>query len=187
MPDTHQQITGKAGAEAPELAEQRDQNGRFRPGVSGNPAGRPPGSLNRATRAAAILLDGEAEALTRKAIEMALEGNAAALRLCFDRIHGRRRGRPVALYTPPLDDEKGLAAAAVAVAQAAVRGTITPEEGISLIHMLQSCGHHVRYWRAWDGSFWKRVPQEPSDAGGSSPDTGVAELANFESALENPD
>jgi hypothetical protein len=41
----------------------------FVKGRSGNPAGRRPGSRNRATLAAAALLAGEAEALTRKAVE----------------------------------------------------------------------------------------------------------------------
>src|SRR6267378_2403412 len=41
----------------------------FAPGQSGNPAGRPVGSRNKATLAIDALLDGEGEALTRKAIE----------------------------------------------------------------------------------------------------------------------
>ncbi len=36
------------------------------------PRGRAPGCHNRATRAAEALLDGEAEALTRKAVELAM-------------------------------------------------------------------------------------------------------------------
>lgn len=51
------------------------QAGRFRKGQSGNPAGRPRGARNSATLAAEALLDGEAEALTRKAIQMALAGD----------------------------------------------------------------------------------------------------------------
>jgi len=64
------------------------RRGRGRPfqrGQSGNPSGRPRGSSNRATRAAELLLDGEATALTRKAVELALAGDPAALRLCLDR------------------------------------------------------------------------------------------------------
>jgi hypothetical protein len=38
----------------------------FEKGQSGNPAGRRRGSRNRATLAAAMLLEGESEALTRK-------------------------------------------------------------------------------------------------------------------------
>jgi hypothetical protein len=36
--------------------------------------------------AAEALLEGEAEALTRKAVDMALAGDAAALRLCLEGI-----------------------------------------------------------------------------------------------------
>jgi hypothetical protein len=59
------------------------QGARFRKGQSGNPSGRPPGARNKTTLAAEALLDGEAEALTRKAIERALEGDTTALRLFF--------------------------------------------------------------------------------------------------------
>ena len=45
------------------------------------------GARHKATIAAEALLDGEAEALTRKAVEMALSGDGAALRLCLDRIY----------------------------------------------------------------------------------------------------
>ena len=46
---------------------------------------------NRATLAAMELLDGEAEALTRTAIDLALSGDMAALRLCIERIIPVRR------------------------------------------------------------------------------------------------
>ena len=68
--------------------------GRFRKGRSGNPKGRALGSRNKATQTAELLLDGEAEALTRRAVELAL-GDGMALRLCLDRIIPPRRGRPV--------------------------------------------------------------------------------------------
>ena len=52
----------------------------FKTGQSGNPDGRPKGARNRATVAAERLLDGEADTLTRKAIELAKEGDTTALR-----------------------------------------------------------------------------------------------------------
>ena len=64
-------------------------------GQSGNLAGRPPGSRNRTTIAAQALLDGEAEALSRKAAELALGGDINALRLCLDRILPPRREEPI--------------------------------------------------------------------------------------------
>jgi hypothetical protein len=45
--------------------------GTFQKGQSGNPSGRPAGSRNKATLALDALLDGEGEAITRKAIELA--------------------------------------------------------------------------------------------------------------------
>ncbi len=71
------------------------QDGRFKPGQYGNPAGKPKGTRHRTTMAIEALLDGEAEALSRKAIEMALAGDGVALRLCLERLLPARRDRPV--------------------------------------------------------------------------------------------
>ena len=74
--------------------------------------GRPKGARNRATVAAEALLDNEAEALARKAIELALEGDGVALRLCLDRLLPPRRpgDRPVDINLPR---EPGSAMAAI--------------------------------------------------------------------------
>src|ERR1700737_31359 len=114
----------------PETPEQkqaeRTPEGRFAKGFSGNPAGRPPGSRNHATRIAEILLDGEAEALTRKAVTLALDGDALALRLCLDRIIPPRRGRRVQLGLPPLRGAADLGGTMAAITPAASEGAIPP-------------------------------------------------------------
>jgi hypothetical protein len=46
------------------------------------------------------LLDGEGEELTRKAIELAKEGDLTALRLCLERICPPRKSRPIAIDLP---------------------------------------------------------------------------------------
>ncbi len=153
MRDVGQQKTGRTGGV-------RDANGRFRKGSSGNPKGRPPGSVNRATRAAALLLDGEAEALVRKAVELALAGDPVALRLCLDRTVAPRRGRPVELALPPLADARDLAAAIAAVAGAATEGRITPDEAVALAQMMESFTRtldaaHVERRRIWGGKLWR--------------------------------
>ena len=69
----------------------------------GNPAGRPRGSRNRATLLMESLLADDAEAIGRKAIAMAKQGDMAAIRLCMDRLAPVRKGEPVAFELPPLD------------------------------------------------------------------------------------
>ena len=74
----------------------------FKPGTSGNPSGKPAGARNKTTLAVEALLDGEAEYLTRKAIELAKAGDMAALRLCLDRIVPARKDRHVASVALPV-------------------------------------------------------------------------------------
>jgi hypothetical protein len=77
-----------------EVLEKPAEEVRGRPfakGRSGNPAGRRLGSRNKTTMAAQALLAGEAEALTRKAVEAALAGDPTAMRLCLERILPRER------------------------------------------------------------------------------------------------
>lgn len=73
------------------LESDRRPDGKFAPGNRANPKGRIPGSRNKATLAAQALLDGEVENLTRKAVELALEGDTTALRLCLERILPARK------------------------------------------------------------------------------------------------
>jgi hypothetical protein len=58
----------------------RDRRGRFAKGRSGNPAGRRPRGCRDHVNRAARLLASEGEALTRKAVELALAGTRS--RLC---------------------------------------------------------------------------------------------------------
>jgi hypothetical protein len=108
----------------------------FQKGQSGNPAGRRRGSTNRAIEQ--LLLDGEAAALTRKAVEMALAGDAAALRLCLDRTVAPRRERTVDLALPPINNSHDILGAVKVIADAVGRGAITPGEGFSLSQMIET-------------------------------------------------
>jgi hypothetical protein len=74
----------------------------FQPGQSGNPAGRRRGSRNKATLAAATLLDGEALGLTRRAVEAAVAGDVSAMKLCLERVLPRCQERPVTCRLPSL-------------------------------------------------------------------------------------
>src|SRR6202047_188347 len=97
----------------------RDRARAARPGWSGNPAGRPRGCRDHVNRAARLLLAGEGEALTRKAVELALAGDPAALRLCLERIVGPYRERAVEFTMPPIRNATDLAGAVAAARGAA--------------------------------------------------------------------
>jgi len=100
----------------------------FEKGRSGNSAGRRVGSRNKATLAAMALLAGEAEGLTRRAVELAQAGDPMALRLCIERILPRCRERPVKFALPPIESAADIAAAMKAVTSALAGGDITPGE-----------------------------------------------------------
>jgi hypothetical protein len=100
----------------------------FQKGQSGNPSGRPKGARNKTTLALEALLDGEAEAITRKAVEMALEGDVTAMRLCMDRILPPRKERPIMFSMPKMETAADAVKASAALVDAVAAGDITPSE-----------------------------------------------------------
>ena len=110
---------------------------QFQPGQSGNPAGKPLGTRHKATQALQTMLEGEAEALTRKAVEMALEGDTTALKLCLDRIVPTYKpsARPVSIAIPSPDN---LTDTARAFVTAAAQGEIPPDIAAQLVSAVVS-------------------------------------------------
>lgn len=117
-------------------AAKKAQSTQFKPGESGNPSGRPKGSRNRASVIAEELLDGEGEAIMRRAIEAATAGEPVALRLCIDRILPKSRGRRVELDVPHIERAQDLVTACASVIDAAARGDITTGEAAEWMSLL---------------------------------------------------
>src|SRR5258706_1851741 len=113
----------------------------FEPGQSGNPSGRPKGARNKTTIAVEALLDNEAEALTRKVIELALAGNMAAIRLCFERLLPPRRDRVVSFDLPKIESAADAIAASGAVLQSCAAGTLSPGETADVMRLIET---HLR-------------------------------------------
>jgi hypothetical protein len=112
----------------------RTTAGRF---AKGNP-GRPLGARHKATLAAEAILDGEAEALTRKAVEKALEGDATALRLCLERIVPARKDRPITFELPQIDSVAESAQLMNALLGAVAIGDVTPAEAAEISKLIES-------------------------------------------------
>jgi hypothetical protein len=120
----------------------------FQPGQSGNPAGRRLGSRNKATLAAATLLDGEALGLTRRAVEAALAGDMLAMKLCLERVLPRCQERPVTFSLPSLaaagngeidePSSQNVSRAMNAVTTALACGEITPGEAATIAGVYQT-------------------------------------------------
>jgi Family of unknown function (DUF5681) len=140
----YQPTSGDAVESPPPSAENtaKKQRGRpFKAGRSGNPEGRPRGSRNKATMAVEALLDGEAKAIARKAVEKALEGDLAALRLCLERVLPPRRDRPVVFDLPKIEGATDALNASSAVLKACAAGTLSPGEAVEIMGLIST---HVR-------------------------------------------
>jgi hypothetical protein len=121
------------------MPETNRKNGRKTDGkfAGGNP-GRPKGARHKTTLAIQALLDGEGEALTRKAIDMALAGDTTALRLCLERIAPPRKDAPVRFDLPPMEGAANAAAAMGAILASVASGDLTPSEATSLAGLVEA-------------------------------------------------
>ncbi|MCJ2021193.1 DUF5681 domain-containing protein [Methylobacterium sp. E-065] len=119
----------------------------FVKGQSGNPSGKPRGCRHRVSKAVESLLDGEAKALTRKAISMAKSGDGPALRLCLDRISPPRRDRTIIFALPPIASSADLPLVTAALLAGVSAGEITPGEAAELGKLLDA---HCRAVEASD-------------------------------------
>ena len=109
---------------------------KFKQGQSGNPKGRPKGIKDR--RAVyRELLEPHTKDLLSKAVELTLEGDTTALRLCLERICPPLKATEQA--TPfALPKEVPLADTGHAILQAAAIGELTPQQAQALLSALSA-------------------------------------------------
>ena len=110
----------------------------WKPGQSGNPAGKPPGTRNKATEMVLQLMEGGAKEITLAVIEAARGGDLAAARLVIDRLAPPMRERPVALELPDTASAEGVSKAQQAILQAVAGGDLTPGEGSTLAGIVEA-------------------------------------------------
>jgi hypothetical protein len=119
-------------------ADGKQIKGRFKPGVSGNPKGKPKGARHKSTMAAMALLSGEAEALTRVAIDAALAGDLTAIKLCLDRIIPPTKDHPVNIVLPKMKTVADLPGFTGALLDAVAAGKLGPSEAEKFCKIVQA-------------------------------------------------
>jgi hypothetical protein len=108
---------------------------RGRPFANGNP-GRKPGSRNRASVVAAALLEGEAEELVRKAVELAKAGDVPMLKFLLSRFLPRER--LIKFELPAMESADDAVEALGSVLHAVSEGEISPSEGAAVAALIRS-------------------------------------------------
>ena len=119
----------------------------YEKGQSGNPAGRPPGSRNKATILAESMFQGEAEAIIRLAIDKAKQGDMTAIRLCLERVFPRLRDRATLFDLPPINGAPEALAAMTTIVAGVRGGDLTAAEGSDLSKLVD---HYLRALEAKD-------------------------------------
>jgi hypothetical protein len=132
-------------------ASTRDTSGRFQPGRSGNPKGKKPGTLNKATILKQALEDGDFDVAVQTFRTALHAGNFVAARLLIDRLDPKPRNRPIALEVP---DDLPMPARFTFVSRAMFRGEITPDEAKVMVAVLE----------AEDAAHRRQANQEARDA-----------------------
>ena len=116
--------------------KKKTNNGRFSAGKSGNPAGRPLGIRNQRTLFLESPMDGDAESLIRKVVELAKAGNLHALGMCMDRLLPVAKDRTVQFDLPPSETLKDVSSGMRSITAAVCEGQLTPNEGETISRTL---------------------------------------------------
>ena len=105
----------------------------FKPGQSGNPAGRTPGTgkVNEHRK----LLESKLPDLVSVLVEQALAGEPAALKMCFDRLIPpyRPEARPVEFTIP---EQLSLVDIGKSIIESIGTGSISPDQGAAVLSVL---------------------------------------------------
>jgi hypothetical protein len=113
----------------------------FKKGQSGNPAGRPKGSRNKAIVALEAIFDDAGKEIANKVLDLAKAGDMGAIKLALERVLPPRRDRPISFELPNIENAADLAKASAALIAGIAAGDITPSEASDISKSIET---HVR-------------------------------------------
>jgi hypothetical protein len=114
----------------------RVQGGRFAPGRSGNPSGRPKGSRDKRTVLLQELVDGGGETIVKKLVALAKSGKPWAVRLAVERLLPRLERR-VDVELSRIETAADVGAAVADVIDLAAGGSLTIEEARAFLQLIE--------------------------------------------------
>jgi hypothetical protein len=126
-------------------APARRARGRFAPGQSGNPAGKQPGTRNRATILRELLVDGDVERAVTVLREQLQAGNGVAARFVLDRLFPKPRDRDIDLGLPPLEAGTTLVQMFDRVLSLMAAGEITIDEASRIARLITERREQVAF------------------------------------------
>ena len=117
---------------------------RFKPGQSGNPAGKPRGTRSKSTLAALALAEGKLTEIVQTLIDEALGGDISAAKILLDKCVPNKRESPLPeLSLPVVETAADLPRLTGAILAAISEGRITPAEATALASLAGSHGKSI--------------------------------------------
>ncbi len=108
---------------------------KFKPGVSGNPKGRPKGARDKRTELRS-LLEPHAKDLVEKVVELAKGGDTTAIRLCLERLIPPIRAQDQSITLDGMNG--GLTAQGKKIILAMGNGELSPSDASTMLQALAS-------------------------------------------------
>ena len=108
----------------------------FQKGQSGNPKGRPHGTTR--TGKLIAMLEPHAPALVDKVVELALNGDTTALRLCLERLYPALKAKEEAIPIDDLDANASVSEQAKSVINALAQGELSTAQASSVMQSLSA-------------------------------------------------
>jgi len=120
------------------MAGEGSRETQFKPGRSGNPNGRPPGSRSKRLAILDWLGEDSAEAILVATIDEAKGGDTMAARAILNRVWPVRKGAKVEFELPEIGRAEELPAAIAGINRQVAEGRLSLEEGVLIVGLLEA-------------------------------------------------